>query len=240
MAISEEQCLAVLRDLLQRVPVNTYTEDALAWYADVAGAVAAYSPVEAVTFNGLVASVANLGVMNTVAVNRRDQSCTEFAMRARALFRRLQLQTNGFVTAQFEPGQIYDYFEEIRRLLAASTREVVFIDPWLNSEFVTRYLPQVPDQVAVKLLTARGQAAALRVALDLFIQQANRQVELRVYPNGQLHDRHLIVDGVDVYQSGASFKDGARNSPTSINQIVDAAPEMIAAHMVRWNGGTPV
>jgi hypothetical protein len=50
-----------------------------------------------------------------------------------------------------------------------------------------------------------------------------------------LHDRHLVIDGRDVYQSGASFKDGAKNAATSINQIVDVATEMIIEHESRWS-----
>jgi uncharacterized protein YjiS (DUF1127 family) len=97
---------------------------------------------------------------------------------------------------------------------------VLFIDPYIDATFVTRYLPQVPQAVGVRLLTAERQAAALRQSLNLYQQQHGTVAELRVVPDRSLHDRHLIIDRRDVYQSGASFKDGARNAPTSINQIV--------------------
>jgi hypothetical protein len=158
----------------------------------------------------------------------------EFAARARSLLTQLQLATNTFTTRQLGAGSVHDYFEEIRQLVAGATRDVLFIDPYIDATFVTRYVPQIPQGVTVRLLTAERQANALRQALNLFQQQHGAVVELRVVPDRSLHDRHLTIDSRDVYQSGASFKDGARNAPTYINQIVDVAADLIRAHEENW------
>lgn len=172
--------------------------------------------------------------MSPVSANLTLNAQTEFVARARSVLTQLQLATNTFTTRQIGAGAVHDYFEEVRQLVAGSTQDVLFIDPYIDASFVTRYLPQIPQGVTVRLLTAERQAIALRQSLNLFQQQHGTTAELRVVPDRSLHDRHLVIDGRDVYQSGASFKDGARNAPTSINQIVDVAADIIRAHETNW------
>jgi len=155
-------------------------------------------------------------------------------MEARALYAQLRLETNAFTTVQVERGEVHSYFEEIRQIIATTTQDILFIDAHIDAEFVIRYLPQIPEGVVVRLLTSQSRGSAVGASLALFRQQHQLRVELRVVPNQSVHDRHLVIDGRDVWQSGTSFKDGAKNAPTSINQIVDVAVEMIRAHEVRW------
>ncbi len=236
MPMTAEQCVAFLRDALTRRPVDTYSDDALEWYADVTGAVSAYDALAAVQLRALLHRVSDItaGVSGPVMANRRQAACSEFVVEARSIYTQLRLTTNSFSTAQVAAGAVYDYFEEIRQLIAAAAGDVLFIDPYIDATFVTRYLPQTPQGVTVRLLTAERQAAALRQALNMFQQQHGTAVELRVVPNPSLHDRHLVIDRRDAYQSGASFKDGARNAPTSINQIADVAADLIRAHEANW------
>jgi len=81
------------------------------------------------------------------------------------------------------------------------------------------YLPQVATGVTTRLL-AREKLPTLLPAVDAFVQQSKAKVEVRSAPN--FHDRYLIVDRVACYQSGASFKDGAKSAPTTLTQITDA------------------
>lgn len=169
MPISAEQCVSQLEDLLGQVPIDTYSEQALEWFADVAGTVGAYSVGEAIPLTVLMPSISDThaGLRSPVFAGNRERACTQFKMHTRSLYRKLRLETNIFVTVQFEPGSVHDYFEEVRQLLSSATHDVLFIDPWINAEFAVRYLPQVPDGVVVRLLTARGQGVSLREALNL-------------------------------------------------------------------------
>jgi hypothetical protein len=69
-------------------------------------------------------------------------------------------------------------------------------------------------------LLARERLSTLLPIVKIFSQQYNKNIEVRSIPN--FHDRFVIIDGGVCYQSGASFKDGARNAPTTITQITDA------------------
>ncbi|MBF6025402.1 hypothetical protein [Lysobacter niastensis] len=240
MGIPADQCVALLRDALSNRPTDPWSDEAAAWFAEVAGIINAHDGVLGMPFQMLIPRVTNRHSGGPTAANLTLNAQTEFVTRAKSALTQLQLVTNTFTTRQLGAGAVHDYFEEVRQLIAGATREVLFIDPYIDTTFVTRYLPQIPSGIRVRLLTAERQAAALRESLNLYQQQHGTAVELRVMPDRSLHDRHLVVDARDVYQSGASFKDGARNAATSINQIVDVAADLIRAHDANWTAATVV
>lgn len=109
-----------------------------------------------------------------------------------------------------------------------------FVDPYLDADFVGRYLPYVPQGVAVRLLGRYGMLALLP-AVDLFARQSNLSIEVRSSPD--LHDRFLFVDKNECYLSGASFKDGARKAPATLTQIVDGFKAMWDTYDRLWTAG---
>jgi len=50
----------------------------------------------------------------------------------------------------------------------------------------------------------------------------------------------MIIDGTACYQSGASFKDGARNAPTTFTQVGDAFAAVRDTYEGIWKAGTRV
>ena len=118
--------------------------------------------------------------------------------------------------------------------------DVFFIDPYLDTEFVVRYLPQIRQGVAIRLLTGTKQTllSALRPALALFNTQQSANAIARS-TNG-LHDRYVFIDGAAAYQSGASFKDGAVNAPTALIQITDPFAAINGTYEQMWSTATPV
>jgi hypothetical protein len=49
------------------------------------------------------------------------------------------------------------------------------------------------------------------------------------------HDRYVFIDRASCYQSGASFKDGGRNAPTTLTQITDAFVPTLKVYEDLWN-----
>ena len=146
----------------------------------------------------------------------------------------LRMQTVGPVDLAVSQGMVFEYFDEIRKIVELSIQEVFFIDPYLDAEFVSRYLPHVASGVAVRLL-AREKLPTLLPAVDAFVQQQKVKVEVRSAPN--FHDRYLILDRTSCYQSGASFKDGAKRAPTTLTQITDAFAAVLATYEDLWMRG---
>ena len=132
---------------------------------------------------------------------------------------RADLQMEVGITGVVVPeGGVFDYFDEVRKMIETARTEVFFIDPYLNADFVSRYLPHVGDGVGVRLLASKN-TVALSTAVEMFAKQNGVSIEVR--SSEKLHDRHLFVDSRQCYLSGASFKDGARNSPTTLTPIID-------------------
>jgi hypothetical protein len=127
---------------------------------------------------------------------------------------------------------VFDYFDEIRRTVELAKQDLLFVDPYLDAEFVSRYLPHVAVGVTTRLL-AREKLTTLMPAVDAFARQSGTSVQVRSAPN--FHDRYLFVDSVSCYQSGASFKDGARSAPTTLTQITDAFAAVRKTYEDLWN-----
>ena len=49
-----------------------------------------------------------------------------------------------------------------------------------------------------------------------------------------IHDRFVFVDKTNAYQSGASFKDGAKWAPTTFTQIIDAFNPVLQIYEGLW------
>jgi len=146
----------------------------------------------------------------------------------------LRMQTVGPLNVAVPHGMVFDYFDEIRKFIEVAKQDVLFVDPYLDAEFVSRYLGYVANGVTTRLLT-REKLSALLPAVDAFAQQSNNKVEVRSAPN--FHDRYLFIDRSDCYQSGASFKDGAKSSPTTLTQITDAFAAISKTYEDMWISG---
>ncbi len=137
----------------------------------------------------------------------------------------------GPVAVAVGTGEVFDYFDQVRQVIEAAGSDLLFIDPYLDADFVARYLPHVKPSVKVRLLGQKN-TAALAAAAGLFTSQHAVPIEVR--QASDLHDRWVIVDGSAAYQSGASFKDGGRKSPTTLTQLMDAFAEVRKAYQDRW------
>src|SRR5204863_40012 len=84
----------------------------------------------------------------------------------------LRMRTSGPLSVAVGQGRVYDYFEEIRKIVELATEEVLFVDAYLDADVVSRYLTQVKAGVDIRLLTGdKRKLATLLPAIDLFVQQ---------------------------------------------------------------------
>lgn len=145
----------------------------------------------------------------------------------------LRMRNSGPTGVVLPQGGVFDYFDELRKAIELATSDVLFVDPYLDAEFVSRYLPHVRKDAKVRLLTSDKRVTVLLPAVAMFCQQHSHAVEVRT--SDGLHDRYLFIDHRSCYQSGASFKDGARNAPTTLTQIIDPFDAVWAVYDAKWN-----
>lgn len=232
--LTPEQLLSEIEDALRTMPdANTLRfehAENYSWLGRAAALVAEWNPARSILFNSSVRelhaagpthpSSAIAGILTMLQQARHD----------------LRSNVVGPLSVAINHGAVFEYFDEIRKVIATAKLELLFIDPYMDAEFVSRYLPQVSPGVRVRLL-GRFSMPSLLPALALAVQQYSLCVEVR--QSSTLHDRFLFLDGALGYQSGASFKDGAKKAPTALIQITDAFDAMKQTYESIWNSATP-
>jgi hypothetical protein len=147
------------------------------------------------------------------------------------------MRTTGHLSVSVQKGAVFEYFDELRQLIQLARADLLFVDPYLDAEFVARYLPFAAAGATVRLLR-RDKIPALTAAASAFAQQ--NQLSVRVRSSPGLHDRYVIVIVNDAacYQSGASFKDGAKKAGTTLTQITDAFAAVRDTYEALWANAT--
>ena len=213
--ITPERLLGEVEDVLRTIPAyaefHRASSEALAWSGRAAAVVGQWDPVLVPRFDAWLAGLhAPLNATSWTAVLRTLH-------RAR---HDLLMVTARPTSIAVEGGRVFDYFDEVRKAIELAHEDVLFVDPYLDADFVSRYLPHVADGVVIRLLCGDKKLKTLLPAVDSFVAQRGQPVLVRVTPT--VHDRYVFVDGASCYQSGASFKDGAKTAPTTLTQITDA------------------
>ena len=144
----------------------------------------------------------------------------------------LRMKTVGPLSVAISGGKPFDYFDTIRKIMEMARNDILFVDPYLEVDFVSRYLPHVNEGVTVRLLASK-EISSLVSAVEIFVEQSGLRVEVRSATSG-LHDRYVFVDEARCYQSGASFKDGAKKSQTTLTQITDAFEAVFQTYQGIW------
>jgi hypothetical protein len=132
------------------------------------------------------------------------------------------------------PGAVFEYFDEVRKIITTAKNELFFVDPYADPDFVAKFLPQIGPTIAIRILTKQN-VSALLPSVDVFVKQFGHNIEVRSSPS--IHDRYVFLDKRECFQSGASFKDGAKKAPVGIVQIIDAFSAVQSTYEGIWKSG---
>ena len=227
--MTKEELLAELEDLLRTMPprerLGDDTRENLSWLGRAAAVINQWNPA-----NIILARVYLDGIQSGRIKDFHKGYANLLIMlnEARA---ELRLQTVGPSNVAIAHEMIFDYFDEIRKIIELAKSDILFVDPYLDADFVSRYLPHITPGVTIRLL-AREKLQTLLPAAEMFGDQNQAKLEIRSSPN--FHDRFIFIDESDCYQSGASFKDGAKKAPTTITQITDAFAAVFQTYQDIW------
>jgi hypothetical protein len=232
--LTNEQLLSEIEDLIRTMPpratIRHETDENFAWFGRAAALVTEWNSAKAIAFDGHLRNV-----HARIALDAGHAVTSIFLMLQQARHE-LRLKTVGPLSVAVGSGAVFDYFDEVRKVIESAKFELLFVDPYIDAEFVSRYLPQVAAGVSVRLL-GRERMTTLLPAVQLFVQQSGLGVQVR--SSAALHDRFVFVDKRAYFQSGASFKDGAKKSPTTLTQVEDAFPAIQSTYEDLWQKGTP-
>jgi hypothetical protein len=215
----------IIRATPHRDVIGRENDESMIWLGRLVAAVGNWDPVVGVAAAGAV------DLANDASAFRSQQGVMKLKALLRMAQADLRFNVVGPVNAAIGKGRPFEYFDEIRKIIGLAKQEVWFVDPYLNANFVSKYLTQSSDGVSVRLL-GRKYMAELVPAVEAFSKQEKRAAEVR--SSADHHDRFVFIDGAACYQSGASFKDGAENAVTIITQITDAFVELKAKYETLW------
>ena len=115
----------------------------------------------------------------------------------------------------FYNGQIYDAYNLIVDIFKSAKKKIVIIDNYIDDS-VLKMLTKKKNNVEVVILTSSNNNIS-----KLDITKFNRQYPiLKVSITNNFHDRFIIIDNMDLYHCGASFKDLGKKC-FAINKIED-------------------
>ena len=229
MPLSNEQLLAEVEDLLRTTPpratIRHTTEENLSWVGRLSAVIEQWDRGKEALLRGY------LDQFHDLYARESEEGLRKMIVLLQQARHDLRMKTLGPVNLAVGHGMVFDYFDEVRKIVEGAKQDLLFVDPYLDAEFVSRYLTHVPAGVAIRLLT-RERLATLLPAVDAFVQQSKAQVGVRSAPG--FHDRYVFFDRTACYQSGASFKDGGKTAPTTLTQITDAFAPVLQTYEGLW------
>lgn len=231
--LSDHQLYTEFTELLREMPnqatLSHSTNENQMWLGRALALVQLADPARAIFFRS------DVEVLRTMLVNPPDQ-IQKILTTLHGFHYEWRIKCGGAMAAVFDAGQPFDYFDQLRRVIEPATTDLLFIDAYINSDFVASYLPHVRDGVRVRLLVSQ-YADAVRSSVNAYRSQRGLDVEIR---RGKPHDRMVFIDKMQCWQSGSSFKDGAKKAPVVFIQMIDAFDAVSAIGEKQWQEATPV
>jgi hypothetical protein len=146
----------------------------------------------------------------------------------------LRFITGGRVSAAFNAGQQFEFYDELRKVIETAQSDVFFVDRYMGADFVTLYLPHPRPNVAVRLLT-RDKLAPLLASVHAYSAQHGTKIEVRTSQG--FHGRFMGIDRSRCFLVDASFKDAAHTAPAALLELTDIANAAMAQYEALWQAG---
>lgn len=141
----------------------------------------------------------------------------ESDMRIDELFKKMELQGVKPKQGVFFQGEMFDAYVLFENLLMKATREIVLIDNYVDLTILERLTKKQPG-VNVKIYT-HPRTSLTQLDVTTFNSQ---YPHLELHTTTRMHDRYLIIDGVNLYHIGASLKDLGKKC-FAFNKMDDAS-----------------
>ena len=229
--LTPEQLLAEIEDVIRSMPpretIRHTSPENLAWLGRVGAVIEQWNPVQMIQLGPAIRQLGD------VMARPAEQGYRTIVVLLHQAQNALRLQTIGPRSVAGAGGMVFEYFDQLRKIIELAKQDVLFVDPYLDADFVSRYLGYVSPGVTIRLLSEK-KLNSLLPAVNALVRQSAGVVAVR--STGSIHDRYVFVDRSACYQSGASFKDGARFAATLITQIVDGFPAVHQTYESLWQG----
>jgi hypothetical protein len=105
----------------------------------------------------------------------------------------LKMRTAGPTSIPIAQGNVFEYFDEARKIIQLATTEAFFVDPYLDAEFASRYLTLVHATTSIRLLTSQSPKWLLTLvpAVKMLSAQTSHAISVSIYTIGP--PRQMVV-----------------------------------------------
>ncbi len=199
--MTDDQLLVEMEDLLRTAPqlemMQLYSHESTGWLGRASAALHQWDDVTSIlNADSCIKILQGPG-------GGTDTAYRQFMLLLHRASNDLRMKTVGPLSEHIEAKKPFEYFTKIRKIVEEATSEVFFVDPYLDADFVLKYLPHVKPDVRVRLLTSE-KVSKLVPSVQTFRAEYGIQVEIRKPQKTQkIHDRYVFIDGSACYHSGA-------------------------------------
>lgn len=131
----------------------------------------------------------------------------------------------------YESGSAYDFYKDVKKILAHARIEVMIADPYVNEELLELYLEKLSSKIKIRILTnpytPKGNfyTVARKFALK-------PRIHFQVRETADCHDRAVFID-TEAWVFGQSLKDAGKK-PTYLIQV-NKSKELHRLFKTMWN-----
>jgi len=226
---NDQELFAKFEELLKTMPPRAtfrhHTPENIAWQGKALNLVKMWDPSEFISFNLAMRNLEmGLAAISSAAINQVMRTIHQ-------AHSSLQMKIAGPTAILVDKDKKFDFFNEIRKLIQNAKLDLLFVDQYLDADFLETYAHYVPNGVKLRLLT-RDHIPKLIPAIKAFKQQSPLDVEVK--KTDEIHGRYIFIDNTLCYTCDASFKDGTKYSPAALIQIADAFDEFYGKFQSTW------
>lgn len=178
-----------------------------------------------------LAEIASLRVCSQgLASTIRNQNAQVIATIVHSALGRAELTAPASAQGAFiAAGDTLNAFAAVAKVLARAKVDILMVDAYADQTIITDFAVTAPENVVVRILGANKETRkqSMRPAVERWTQQfgVGRSLTVRVAPQVNLHDRLILIDGIEAWSAHQSFNGMAQSSHTSIER---SDPEMAA------------
>lgn len=114
------------------------------------------------------------------------------------------------IKGYYDVGEEYEFYCDVKEILALAKTEVFVIDPYLSNEIFKLYANGISRSVILRILSERVPASTAAIAAKYASEG-----DLALCTTSLIHDRLILIDG-RAWVIGQSIKDAAKKKPTDI------------------------
>jgi hypothetical protein len=154
--MNKNDLLAEVEDILRTASRETVVgrkDDANPWVGRAAAAIRRWNLPQSIHADSAVQQV-TAGVASTTIRNGFSMLIV-LLNQARADLR----MEVGPLSVVVQQGQVFDYFDEVRKVIEPARSDLFFVDPYLDADFVGRYLPHVVTEAKIRSRPRRASTS---------------------------------------------------------------------------------